>query len=447
MNEAVLYFLSFKSYVVLPVLIFLLALLFRIRLRTAVEAALTLGIGFVGIFMTFDYFIAVITPAVQALIQRTGLRLNVLDAGWPPLAAITWSFELAPLLLVVLMGINVLMLLLRWTRTVNIDIWNYWHVILLAAMVHHARGSVLITLAVSAAVFILVLKLAEWTAPMVNRFSGMQGICIPHLSGIVHFPIALLLNSLMDRIPGLRAIDAKPEAIQRRFGLLGEPMILGLLLGLGLGIGAGYDLKGLTELGVNFAAVIFILPKMCAVLGHSLIPISEGMKDFIRARFPKLGATYIGLDVAVLFGMPSVMVSSLLLIPVALTAAFVLPGVRFIPLGELTNIVVPMAFVAVATGGNVIRAFLIGIPMIITSLYVASGMAPFFTALAAEARYSLPGYDGLFTSFLDGGNYFRAWVTQLTALNPWALAALPVAAALVYHTYRHTRADAGQINS
>ncbi len=443
MNEAVLYFLSFKSYVVLPVIIFLLALLFRIRLRTAVEAALTLGIGFVGIFMTFDYFIGVITPAVQALIQRTGLQLNVLDAGWPPLAAITWSFELAPLLLVVLMGINVLMLVLRWTRTVNIDIWNYWHVILLAAMVHHGRGSV----AVTVAVFILVLKLAEWTAPMVNRFSGMQGICIPHLSGIVHFPLALLLNGLMERIPGLRAIDAKPEAIQRRFGLLGEPMILGLLLGLGLGAGAGYDLKGLSELGVNFAAVIFILPRMCAVLGHSLIPISEGMKDFIKARFPDMGATYIGLDVAVLFGMPAVMVSSLLLIPVALAAAFVLPGVRFIPLGELTNIVVPMAFVAVATGGNVIRAFLIGIPMIITSLYVASGMAPFFTALAAEARYSLPGYDGLFTSFLDGGNYFRAWVTQLTALNPWALAALPVAAALVYHTYRVTRRDGGQISS
>lgn len=444
MKDAIFYFLSFKSYVVLPVIIFILAIVFRIKLETAIKSALTIGIGFVGIFMTFDYFIKFINPVVQALIQRTGLSFSVLDVGWPPLAAITWSFELAPLLLVLLIAVNITMLVLKLTRTVNIDIWNYWHVILAAAMVHQVTGNVPVTLFIATLVFIMVLKLAEWTAPMVYRFSGMEGICIPHLSGIVHLPYALLVNKLMDRIPGFNQVNAQPERIQEKFGVFGEPMVLGLIMGVSLGIGGGYSVKDTAELGVNFAAVIYILPKMCAILGNSLIPISEGMKTFIGRKFPSMGATYIGLDVAVLFGMPSVVVTALLLIPVALLSAFVLPGISFIPLGELTNLVVPVAFICIATKGNVVRSFIIGVPMVISSLYIATAMAPFITAMADRANYRMPDYHGTFTSFLDGGNYFRAWLTQLASLDIIALALLPVVVLLLMFTWKVSRDEAGK---
>lgn len=447
MKEAIFYFLSFKSYVVLPVIILILAIVFHIQLTTAIKSALTVGIGFVGIFMTFDYFVKVINPVVQALVARTGLHLNVLDAGWPPLAAITWKFEMAPLLLVIIMGVNLLLLIFKFTKTVDIDIWNYWHIIFTAAIVYQVTENTFLTIGISILVFVMVLKLADWTAPLVNKFAGMQGICIPHLSGIVYYPFALLANEVMEHIPGFNKIDAKPEKIQEKFGLLGEPMILGLLMGVGLGIGAGYSVKDISELAVNFAAVIFILPKMCAILGTSLLPISEGMKVFIAKKFPKMGATYIGLDVAILFGMPSVVVTSLLLIPVSLGAAFVLPGISFIPLGELTNIVVPMAFIAVATKGNVIRSFIIGVPMVIVNLYVASSMATFLTEMAKRTNYQIAGYEGTFTSFLDGGNYFRAWVAQMVSMNGLALAMLPVAAVVLFFTWKITKREAGLLEN
>lgn len=435
-----MYFLSFKSYVVLPVIIFILAMVFRIKISTAIKASLTIGVGFVGIFMTFDYFIAFINPVVRSLVNRTGLQFTVLDVGWPPLAAITWSFELAPLLLAILMGINVIMLILKLTKTVNIDIWNYWHIILSATMIYQVTENIFITIGLSTLVFIMVLKLAEWTAPMVNKFSGMQGICIPHLAAIVHFPYALLVNKLMDKIPGFKKIDAKPQAIQARFGLLGEPMILGLLMGIGLGIGGGYNFKDISAIAVNFAAIIYILPKMAGILADALIPISEGMKTFITTKFPDMGETYIGLDVAVLFGIPSVLVTSLLLIPVSLLASFLLPGINFIPLGELVNLVVPVAFICIATNGNVIRSFIIGIPMVISSLYIASSMAVFFTEMAVSNNYKLENYNGVFTSFLDGGNYFRAWLTQIVSLNKFGLFMLPLVIIMLIFTWKETKA-------
>jgi PTS system galactitol-specific IIC component len=440
-NNAVMFFLSFKPYVLLPVIIFILAIIFRIKLVVAIRSALTIGFGFIGIFMVFDFFIKIIHPVVSALILRTGLQMNVLDAGWPPLASVTWSFHLAPLLVALFLVINIVMLMTRLTKTVNIDIWNFWHVILLAAMIYFATKSALITIAVAAITFIVVLKLAEWSAPMVNRFSEMSGICIPHLSSITYFPIALLADHVFDRIPGLRRINANPETIQKTLGIAGEPMILGFVLGLLMGVGAGYDVKQTAELAFNFAAVTFILPKMGGILGSALIPVSEGMKEFIGKHFPKMGKTYIGLDVAVLFACPSVVSTTLLLTPFALILAFVLPGVTFIPLGDLTNLLVPVAMVTVATRGNIVRGFLVGIPMIIANLYIASSLAGFFTSLTAASNYRVADYTGTFTSFLDGGHVGRWWILKLASGEMIGFILLPVVVFLLYFTWRVTKKE------
>ncbi|PKM49384.1 MAG: PTS galactitol transporter subunit IIC [Firmicutes bacterium HGW-Firmicutes-7] len=439
MKEFVLYFLSFKSYVVLPVIIFILSMVFRIKLSVAIKSALTTGIGFVGIFMTFDYFVMVISPVIQALIERTGISYNVLDTGWPPLAAIAWAFPLAPALLLIFMVTNVLMLVFKLTKAVNIDIWNYWHILLAGAMIFHVTESLIITILMAIIIFIILLKLTEWSAPKVNTMMNMEGICIPHLGGAVYFPYALVANKLMDQIPKFNKINANPEMLKKKLGLIGEPMLLGLLLGTGLSIGAGYNIKNISQIAVNFAAVIYILPIMCGILGQALLPVSEGMKTYIKKTFPSMGETYMGLDVAILFGSPSVVVTSLLLIPVALIFAFILPGINFIPLGDLTFIMIPMGFICLATNGNIIRGFILGIPVIISSLYVASNFASFYTKMAADSGYQFADYTGTFTSFLDGGNFFKAWMVGIASMNPISLLLIPFGILMMFLTWKMTK--------
>ncbi len=440
-SEAVTYFLSFKSYVVLPVIIFVLALVFRMNPMDALKSSLLIGIGFIGIFMSFNYFVSIVDPVVQALIARSGLNMGVLDTGWPPLAAVTWSFNLTPLFLLIFMVINILMLILRWTKTVDIDIWNYWHVLFAAILVYGVTSSVPLTLISGILAFIITLKLSDWTAPAINRVSGMNGICIPHLSAITHYPIALAVNSLFDRIPGFNKLEADPDKLKSAIGMFADPMFLGLIIGAGLGIGAGYDLKQTSELAFGFSAVVYILPRMSGILGSALVPVSEAMKEFIRKYLPGMGTTYIGLDVAVLFSMPSAVVTAILLMPVSIILAFVLPGVRFIPLGDLTNLLVPMSIICVATRGNVIRAFIIGVPVVIANLYIATALSPLLTNLTAAAPSKVVEYQGALTSFLDGGQIFRAWWTGLFTLNPVSLALIPVAAVLLYVTWRQSKRD------
>lgn len=438
-KDAVLYFLSFKSYVILPVIILILAMVFRIKTEKAIRSALTIGIGFIGIFILIDYFVAIIHPVVKALIDRTGLHVNVLDVGWPPLAAITWSFSLAPLMLLLIIATNVAMLLLKLTRTVNIDIWNYWHFICAGALVSNLTHNVWLSMGAVVTCCVITLKLADWSAPAVHAFSHLQGISIPTLSATTYFPLGVLGNQLLERIPGVRKINVNPEKLKDKIGLASEPMLIGFVIGILLGIGGGYDIRGILELAFGFAAVIYILPLICNIVGSSLIPISEGMKAFIKRKLPGLGETYIALDVAVLVGLPSVVVTAILLIPVALVLAFILPGVNFIPLGDLVSIMGTVALVCAATRGNLFRSFLIGIPILIMNLYIASGMAASYTSLAHSVNYKPSGYEGDFTSFLDGGNAFRVWVFQLFSGKGWALLLVPVVIGLLYFTRRIIR--------
>ena len=443
LNAAVSYFLSFKVFVMLPVIILILALVFGIKLKTAIKSALTLGIGFIGIFTIFDFYVGIITPAVNALVARTGLGFSVLDTGWIPLSVISWQFHLAPVMLIAFMLINALMLSFRLTRTVNIDIFNYWHVILLSVMVYAVSASALYAVVSGVLTFVLMLKLSDWSAREASRQTGMSGICIPHLSGLAYYPVGVVGNLILDRIPFINKLHADPEKMKRKIGLLGEPMIIGLIVGALLGVAAGYSVRSTSELAVSFAGVIYILPIMCSILGSALIPVSEGMKLFMERKFPGMGETWIGLDVAVLFGIPSVMVTVLLLIPFALLLAFVLPGVSFIPLGDLTGLTVPVAMLTLATNGNIIRTFILGIPVIVGNLYFATALAPLFTRMAANASYTVEGYDGIFTSFLDGGNILRSWLLFLSQGHPAALAVLPVIAIMLVITAKMSRKSAG----
>lgn len=432
--HAVNYILSFKSYVLLPMIILCLALFFRLPLRQAVKSSLTIGIGFIGIFIIFGYFIARIGPAVKALVQRTGLHFNALDVGWPPLAAVTWTFKLVPLLLILIMTVNILMLIFRQTRTVNIDIWNYWHFIFAGMLVQSVTGNALFAILATLIASVVTIKLADWSADSINSFAGISGVSISTLSAVVYYPIGVIGDRLIDKIPFVRRWNADPESLKRRLGLIGEPMMIGFLMGLFLGIGAGYPLKKLLELAFEIAAVIYILPLMSGILGHGLNGISEGMKNFIKKRFPDVGETFIGLDVAIIVGNTSIIVTALLLMPIALLLAFLLPGIRFIPLGDLANLMCPLALIVVATRGNIIRSVLLGIPVIIAKLYIASTLAPLFTKLTTACHLSFEGYSGAITSFLDGGNIFRFWLLKVFAGDIWALLLIPVFVTVLFGT-------------
>lgn len=437
--DGVQYILGFGPTVMLPLVLFILALFFKIKPAKALRSSLIVGIGFVGIYAIFDILTNNVGPAAQAMVEQTDINLPVVDLGWPPLSAITWGSPIAPFVIPLTMLINVIMIAIKQTRTVDVDMWNYWHFALAGTLVYYSTGSFWLGILASAVIAIIVFKLADWAAPMGAEYFGLEGISLPTVSSITFFPIGLIGNKIIDMIPGVRNIDINPMTIQKRFGIFGEPMMVGTVLGLLLGIVAGYDLQGILTTGISIGAVMFILPRMVRILMEGLLPLSEAIKKFLNERYPDRDDLYIGLDIAVAVGNPAIISTALLLTPIAVLLAFVLPGNTVLPLGDLANLAVMASMVVLSTKGNVFRAVIIAIPIIIGDLYIASAIAPFITGMAKDVNFSFPeGSSGLVSSFLDGGNPLRFWLLQIFNGNILALGLIPVVGVIIFWIYKVT---------
>ncbi|EDG7874040.1 PTS galactitol transporter subunit IIC [Salmonella enterica subsp. enterica serovar Agona] len=434
------YVLGFGPTVLLPLVLFFLALFFKVKPAKALRSSLIVGIGFVGIYAIFDILTSNVGPAAQAMVERTGISLPVVDLGWPPLAAITWGSPIAPFVIPLTMLINVAMLALNKTRTVDVDMWNYWHFALAGTLVYYSTGSFVLGLSAAAIAAIVVLKLADWSAPLVAKYFGLEGISLPTLSSVVFFPIGLLFDKIIDKIHGVNRIHIDPENVQKKMGIFGEPMMVGTILGVLLGIIAGYDFKHILLLGISIGGVMFILPRMVRILMEGLLPLSEAIKKYLNAKYPGRDDLFIGLDIAVAVGNPAIISTALILTPISVFIAFLLPGNKVLPLGDLANLAVMASMIVLACRGNIFRAVITAIPVIVADLWIATKIAPFITGMAKDVNFKMAeGSSGQVSSFLDGGNPFRFWLLEIFNGNIIAIGLIPVLALVIYGVFRLTK--------
>lgn len=107
-----------------------------VKIGKAIRSGLMIGVGFVGLGLIVDMMNAELGPAAQGMSERFGLSLSVVDIGWPGASPMTWSSNIATLAIPVAIAVNILMILLKLTKTVNIDIWNIWHMTFTGAIAY-----------------------------------------------------------------------------------------------------------------------------------------------------------------------------------------------------------------------------------------------------------------------------------------------------------------------
>lgn len=430
-------FFSFKAYVMLPFFIFIIGAAVRMPIGKAFLSALKMGVGFAGVFIAFDFFVANIQPAVESFAAVRGLDFPVLDVGWPPLAAITWGSSVAPLSIPLIIVINIIMLAANWTRTIYIDIWNYWHFALMGALILNLTENFWLGMLAVGLIAVYTIKCGDWGAPYIGKEEGLSGVTISPVSVIGLIPFSSTMDAIYDRIPGLKRLDYNPQRDGASIGILSEPMIIGLIIGSLLGVAAGYDLKKLLELAIHIAAVMFILPKTGGLIAEGIRPVTDTLKERIQSRFPRKEELYVAVDTGILMENRSVVISGLILMPIALILAFIVPGNRTLPLGDLPNLMSIIAVTVLVSRGNVFRAVLTGIPLTATFLVIASRLAPLYTRLSADVGLDFASGQEI-TAFTDGGNHVRFWFYQLFQGNIVAILIIPVVGAMMVVAWKRS---------
>jgi PTS system galactitol-specific IIC component len=363
---------------VLPVVVAVLGIILGQKWDAAIRSGLLTAVAFVGIFLTVGLLGSTLSTIGSAFAENTGTGLDVIDIGWPAASALAFGTPVGNVIIPIGIALNIILLLIGLTQTLDIDLWNFWHMAFVGAIVQYVTGSFAMGLFAAAATLVMALFLADWSAPLIQKHFKMPGISIPHLQSAGYMLLAVPFAWVVDRIPFLKNLKLDPDTIRKRLGLLGEPMVLGLIIGLVLALLAGQSVQDSLLTAVNVAAVMLLIPRMVAILMEGLTPVSEAARNFMTQRFAGR-KFYIGLDSAVLIGNPGVIAAGLLMVPVEILLALALAplGNHTLPFIDLADGPFVAAMLAPLVAGDVLLTVILGA--------IVMGVGLIFTTLLAPA--------------------------------------------------------------
>lgn len=362
----------------LPICMFVIGLIFRVKPGLALKSALRVGIGIFGLNMMINVAIENIQPLALALVETLGIHKPVVDGGVGVEILAAFTFRFASLMIPAGILLNVVLLLLRFTKTVDVDVWNFWPWLLSAEFLYLITGSYLIAWIGFFLTGAISLKLGDIQAPKMQQVYGLEGISFPHPCSTWYAWPAPFFNKLFDLI-GLGKIKADPASVQKKLGVFGDTTIIGALVGFILALLGGNGLGTALTSAVSFGAITLLFPQVIGYLVEGLVPISNAARTMLQKKFQGR-EFYIGLDCAIGVGQPANVVANAICIPIFVCLALILPGTTVLP---AAGIAVGCGFALASAmpyfNNNIVKGVLYCSIMMIPTLYLVSWAAPLMT--------------------------------------------------------------------
>ena len=385
---------------ILPIGLFIIALIFRMKIGDAIRAALTGAVGMVGMNLVTDMLVAAMTPATQAMVQRLGWNLNIVDTGWS-LISYAWGSPVAGLLIIMGIMLNLLLLVTNFTKTLMIDFWNYWSFLACGGLIYGATQSVLWACIATAIYMAITWKWSDLVAPRFQEESGMEGCTWPTGAIIAPAMIGIPVIKLCQKTPGIRSINADPEHLQEKLGVFGETMVVGSIIGFIIGVLAGFNIINIFLLGIKMAAVMVLLPRMIQIMMEGLLPIAGAAQEFCEKRLHGK-KVWIGIDASTLMGNACNMTSIMIMTPIV-TVMSILPGNRMLAVASLVAVpwfIIPLAYYA---KNNILHTCIAAFVVFAVYFWCATALAGAHTNLAVLEGV-LKNSSQLTSCLSEGGN-------------------------------------------
>lgn len=409
------YIVDMGPSVMLPIIIALLSVMTGVKPGKAVRSGLMIGVGFVGMSLIVDMMNANMGPAAKAMAERLGVSLSIVEVGWPGMSGVTWGSVIATIAIPLAIAVNLVMFATKLTKTINIDIWNIWHMAFTGAIAYAVTGSLWIGMLGVVVHAVFAYKFGDLWAPLANDYFGLENLTVPHGTATYMAPVACLVDAVIEKIPGLNKVNFSIESLQERIGVMGEPVVMGTLLGSIIGFLAGYDPQQALPLGVKMGAVMVLMPRMIKCIMDGLLPLSERAKEVMQKRFGEGADFYIGLDPAILLGDPEVVTAGILFIPLTLLIAIIMPGNRILPFGDLATIGFFIAIAVAVHKGNLFRTLISGSCIMAMTIWITNQAVGWTTTLGQSVGAVAEG--GTLAAMDQGGCPITYIFTQLFTLE------------------------------
>jgi len=391
-------FLNIVNWVVYlpgPVLMFFvflfINLLLKMKFDRAFRSSLMYGLGLFALTtFAFDVFLGTVAGVASGMIDNLGLSMNAVDFGVGVTAVILGN----PLvILAVPVGIltNIVLLSLKWTKTIDIDIFNILYFMGAAAVLtFEATGNTVFAILAVVLTMAVTLKIADWSAPYIHKvLPKFEGLSFPHVYSVIYTPIAYLFNKIFDLVPAIKNSKLSSEGIREKVGVFGEPGVIGFIIGVIMAALAKNNFANSLMVGIKIGASMHFIPVAMGVLIEGLSETTELMAAWAQDKF-KDRELYIGLDAVLAAAEPETLAVGVLMIPIAIVVSLILPGNQTLPVGMLSVGFILMALFMPFFKMNILKGLLFSVVVIAIELYIGTAIAPVYTSLAQSAGVEIP---------------------------------------------------------
>ncbi len=426
------FFDTFGAIVFVPVVIFIIALVLKVPPKKAFMSGLSAGVGLEGFNLVIGAYSPIITPVINQLVKDTGIKLNILDMGWQTTSIIAYSTNVGMIFIAIAIILQTVLFLTRYTNVFQAgDLWNNYSYMAWGSILYLLTKNMWLSMACMVIQLLYTLCFTEVIEKRWSEYYHYPNCTIASLHTATVGVYAILMNWLLNRL-GLYKVKADPDAFRKRFGFLGEPMTLGLLLGLFIGIIG--NIKHLGELkswgtilvcGVATASVMAVFPKISSIFAGSFGPITEASKKSIKGA---KGEWYLAVNDACGYGETATLISGIVLMPIVLLISFVLPGNQTLPMLDLVAIPYVIQPCVASANGNILKSVISGGIFCVIFLYCCTMTGSAFTEVAkSTGTVEIQAGVMMITSFIIlgqpvGAIIFMAFLSQ----NPIAIAAVIV---------------------
>lgn len=338
----------------------IIGLIVKLKVLDAIKNGLLIAAGFQGVYVVVDFFMGAIGPAATTLAERFGGTFQYTDIGWAPISALAWGHPLAYAVIALSLIINIIMIFTNLTDTINLNIWDTWHTTATALIVYAFTNDIVITLIIAAGWLIICLYGTDWFSNKgyTEKYFRLNNISFYQGANILWVVFGHLMGKLLDKIPFTSGDKFTPEKIQKRFGVIGEPVMIGGIIGLFLGILAQLHWTEIVVLMIELAASLLILPMMTGLVMQALVPVTDSATDLIQKITKGKKSLYVGIDPAIAVGNPTSMAVTTLMIPFMILFAFIIPGSNTFPLADLASMGYIWVYMVAPNNGDVLKTFI-----------------------------------------------------------------------------------------
>ncbi len=389
-------FNTLGSIVFVPVILFIIAKILGVKTEKAFKSALLCAVGLKGFSLVVDSYSKIITPVVNLMVKNSGVNLKILDTGWQNASVIAYSTKIGILFIGVALLFQTALFLLKWTDCfMPSDLWNNYSYMIWGSMLYIITGNIWLSLILMLVQNLYSLLCSDILAKRWSTYYGYPGCCMTAAHNVCMVPYAIGINWILNKL-GANKIKLNARDLQKKFGILGEPMFIGLVVGALIAIIAYHESLGelvswgvIASSAISTASVMAVFPKVAAIFASAFSSLTDASSKKVQGKGSAERKWYLAINDAAGYGEPNTLVSGILLMPIMLFISFVLPGNQVLPMVDLVAIPYGMEAIVAISNGNIMKSIISGAIWLSIGMLLGTQVAPIFTSVAVDNGYAL----------------------------------------------------------